>query len=137
MMPQETERDGTGEGEGLWARVSRLVESLGNVSAACRRAGVSRSTYYAWKRMGGRQRGTRPEERREPKRKHPHAISADLQGEILALARENPEWGCDRIAYYLKLKRKRVSSPTVQKILIRHGMGKQGERMNAKAPPLP
>ncbi len=129
MMAQETERDGTeGGGQELWDSLQGWVEELGNVSEACRRAGVSRSTYYAWKGKVERDPDTRMEDGREPIRKHPQAISKELESEIIGLAKENPEWGCDRIAYFLKLNRKRVSSPTVQKILIRNGIGKKSQR---------
>lgn len=105
-----------------WRALAELAESLGNVSEACRRLGVSRHFYYA----GFRKRSDAPHRARK---RHPHAVAPALQEEILSLARESPEWGCDRIAYYLKLKGKPVSSPTVQKILVRNGLGTRAQRM--------
>ena len=57
----------------------------------------------------------------------------EVERQILKLSREFPEWGCDRIAYCLKLTSLSVSSPTVQKILILHGLGRKTERMKRAA----
>ncbi len=104
-----------------WRAVSRLAESLGNICEACRRLGVSRHFYYAgirkWGEAGEAGAG-------RPRRRHPHAVPAEREREILSLAGENPDWGCDRISYYLKLKGKPVSAPTVRKILVRNGAGR-------------
>lgn len=102
-----------------------LAASLGNVSEACRRAGVPRHAYYAWKKT---QAGA--DAAHGQRKRHPQALAPSLASEILALAKGNPEWGCDRIAYYLKLKGISVSSPTVQKLLIRNGLGRRCQRMS-------
>lgn len=47
---------------------------------------------------------------------------------ILQITLERPSWGCDRIAYYLALSGIKASSPTVQKILITHQLGKRVQR---------
>jgi transposase len=112
-----------------WRALARLVESLGNVCEACRRMQVSRNFYYAGMRKWGYAAEETESPAARPRKRHPHAVPAALQEEILSLIRENPEWGCDRIAYYLKLKGKAVSSPTVQKILIRHGLGRRSQRL--------
>lgn len=91
-----------------------LVGRLGNVSRACREAGITRSLYYKWKSArtvpGGR-------------RTHPQAASEAAVREILQAAAAHPEWGCDRISWWLELRRIRLSATTVQKILKRHGLG--------------
>ena len=110
-----------------WRVLSAYAEALGNVSEACKRMGLPRHVYYAWARQWGREEGEG--NRGNTRRRHPRAVSAELREEILSLARENPEWGCDRIAYYPELKGKKISSPTVQKLLIRNGMGRRSQRM--------
>jgi transposase-like protein len=54
---------------GYRLRLFTLAEELGNVSEACRRMGVSRSTYYAWKPKLERYGldGLRVRERRRPR----------------------------------------------------------------------
>jgi hypothetical protein len=100
-------------------RLLELVEQLGNVSEACRRLGVDRSEFYRARRRAAR--GADAD-------RSPLAKPLALEQRILVLCLENPEWGCDRLAYYLTLKGEPVSSPTVQKILIRHGFGRKAAR---------
>jgi transposase len=49
---------------------------------------------------------------------------------IKAISLQNPDWGCDRIAETLVDFGVKVSSPTVQKILIELELGKEHERQN-------
>ena len=98
----------------LSARILADIPTLG-VSEACRRHGVHRATWY-----------------RHATRLSPHDCQCQSHGEpeaeILKLARSHPHWGCDRISYCLEVCGIRISSPTVQRILIRHGLGKRKER---------
>jgi hypothetical protein len=91
------------------------------VVEACRQLGIDRSTYY---RALKRQRDAR-----EGRTRSPLAKSITLENKIIALCLEYPQWGCDRLAWYLTLKGDSVSSPTVQKILIRHGLGRAVQRL--------
>lgn len=98
----------------LAERILADIPAMG-VSEACRRQGVHRATWY-----------------RHAARMAPHdcqcGAHADPESEILKLARSHPHWGCDRIAYCLEVCGLRISSPTVQRILIRHGLGRRKER---------
>lgn len=101
--------------EQLWTRLQADVARMG-VSEACKLHGVHRSTWYR-RANGG----------------IPAAIGGmhqdpNLVDAILAIALERPPWGCDRISYYLALSGIKASSPTVQKILIHHRLGKRLER---------
>ncbi len=48
---------------------------------------------------------------------------------VRELALAYPEWGCDRIAYYLVLKGLSISGPTVQRILTSQGLGSVSDRI--------
>jgi len=48
---------------------------------------------------------------------------------VLALAMENPAWGCNRLSGHLALEGVALSSVTVQNILSKHGMGSRYERL--------
>lgn len=100
--------------DGLAAIEAGLALGL-SVVEACRRAGVHRSQYYRW---------------RMPIAKPPirRGLTPELRIRIFDLASEFPAWGCDRIAYFLKLEGHSLSSPTVQKALVEAGMGKRHER---------
>lgn len=101
-------------------RLLDLVEQLGNVSEACRRLGVDRSEYYRVRR--------RAREGYDATGRSPLAKPAALERKLVALCLEYPEWGCDRLSYYLVLKGETISSPTAQKILMRHGLGRVADR---------
>lgn len=62
-------------------------------------------------------------------RSHPQTTSSDVVARILAIALEHPDWGCVRVAERLKAEGPGVSSPTVQNILIKHGLGGKPERV--------
>jgi hypothetical protein len=100
-----------------------LAKSLGNVSEACRRMGVDRSAYYRALRRRGRAGEARS----------PLAKPAELERKLISLCLEFPEWGCDKLAIYLTLNGDSVSSPTVQKILIRQGLGRVAARKERAA----
>jgi transposase len=117
-----------------WRDLAELAESLGNICEACRRMGLSRHFYYLGVRKWGIPAGGPEGAGGKSRKRHPHAVPPALEREILTLARERPEWGCDRIAFYLKLEGKPVSPPTVQKILVRHGLGKRSQRPGNPTP---
>jgi hypothetical protein len=103
--------------------VMRLAGELGSVVEACRRLAVDRSAYYRAIRKAAR---TGPQGRRSTLAK-----PVETESRLIALCLEYPEWGCDRLAWYLTLKGEAISSPTAQKILIRHGLGRAADRRAA------
>lgn len=105
--------------------VEALAGNLGNVIEACRRCGVSRSLFYKWLK-------SRPDAGPNVRRRHPHALPDGLPARVLGLAAEYPEWGCDRISHYLKLKGAMMSPTTIQKILTRNGLRTREEREEAR-----
>ena len=102
--------------ERKWLELLALVETLGSVTLACKHLGVSRSLYYKWRRLNKPDPGN-PPDTRPHRRIHPHAIPERVKLAILAIARFNPDWGCQRISYWLELKGIRVSAATVNKLL--------------------
>ena len=106
----------------------KLVESLGNVSKACRQLGVSRSQFYEYKQRFAAH-GLEGLKDRPPIHKgHPFTTSSLVEDLLLEVSLEHPDWGCARLSDYLQRENKAVSSPTIQKILIRHGMRSRQER---------
>lgn len=108
------------------SRLIALVAELGNVSEACRRLGLDRSAWYRLRKAMGGSVGESPAPRL-------NAVPPGLPAAVLELCLEYPEWGCDRLAHYLTLKGSRVSSPTVQKILVRAGLGRVAQREAERA----
>lgn len=102
---------------------------MGNVSEACRRREVSRSRFYEYKRRfkthgleGLKDLPPIPE-------LHPQTTPPEVEEKILELSLANPMWGCVRLSDQLKLRGVSVSSPTIQKILIKHELGSRYQRL--------
>jgi len=105
-------------------RLFRRAEELGNVSAACREAGVARSLYYQlrdrYRKHGPA--GLHPKHRQgRPGR--PPALDAQVERRILAEALAQPAWGPQRIADQLALRGIEVAPSTVYRALRRHRLG--------------
>ena len=109
--------------------VLQLAEALGNISEACRRSGMDRTSFYEWKRRF-QTHGLEGLKDLPPVHKsHPQTTPPGVVKKILRLSLEHPSWGCVRLSDYLKLQGISVSSPTVQKILIKHGMASRYDRL--------
>jgi transposase InsO family protein len=109
--------------------VLQLSQTLGSVSAACRRMGMDRTSFYEWKRRF-QTHGLEGLKDLPPVHKtHPMTTPVEVVERVLAISSDNPAWGCVRIADQLQLEGTRLSSPTVQAILIKHGVGTKYERL--------
>ena len=89
-----------------------------NASLTCRRFGISRDTFYRWRRRytasgpGGLEDGShRPKHVRTP------TWSKELEGAVLELRRLTPGWGKDKLAVLLKAQGWDVSTSMVGRIL--------------------
>jgi len=109
--------------------IIKLAEALGNVSEACRRRGIDRTSFYEYKRRfqthgleGLRDFPPIPQT-------HPQATSPEVAQRILAVSMEHPAWGCKRISDLLKLEGISVSAPTVQNILTKNGLKTMYDRL--------
>jgi transposase InsO family protein len=109
--------------------VLQLAEALGNISEACRRGGLDRTSFYEWRRRF-QTHGIEGLKDLPPIHKtHPQTTPPEVVERLLELAMEHPAWGCTRLSDLLALEGKSVSSPTVQGILIKHGLGSKYERL--------
>ncbi len=109
--------------------VLQLAESLGNVSEACRRGGLDRTSFYEYKRRF-QTHGIEGLKDMPPIHKtHPQTTPPEVVEKVLALSMANPTRGCVWLSDKLKLEGISVSSPTVQDLLIKNGMGKRYERL--------
>jgi hypothetical protein len=106
------------------AKVSilQLSHELGNISKACRRAGIARSSFYeikkAFEQFG--RAGLEPRTRRRPQM--PNQYSEELVKKILDKTREFPGNSYNRIALELQLGGVSVSGPGVRKVWERHSL---------------
>ena len=108
----------------------RRAQETGNVSAACRELGVSRSLYYQlrgrFQRYGAD--GLHPTRRRgRPGR--PAQLDAVVERQVVALALAWPTWGPQQLSDQLALRGTRVAPSTVYRALRRRGLGTRKERL--------
>ena len=113
--------------QALFAEAART-----SVAAACRRFGVHRSTYYAWKRQVDRHglEMLRPRERRRPKM--PNQLPKMVEERVLAFSLGHPGLGPKRVSGELRRPKWGgivVSPNGVWKVLCRHGLNTRAKRL--------
>lgn len=113
--------------QALFAEAART-----SVSEACRRFGVHRSTYYAWKRAVDRHglEMLRPRERRAPRM--PNQLSKLIEERIVAFSLGHPGLGPKRVSGELRRPKWGgivVSANGVWKVLCRHGLNTRAKRL--------
>ena len=116
----------------LRLHVLRRAEELGNVSAACREAGISRTVFYRWRKrfvLYGPD-GLHPRHT-EARRGRPPQLAPTEERQILAAALAWPTWGPQRVSLQLAQHGLVVSSTTVWRALRRVGLGTRVERLLA------
>lgn len=110
--------------------VLQRAKELGNVSAACREAGISRTLFYRWKKrfirygidgLHPRRTATRPG--------RPVLLDTTKERRIVAMALSWPTWGPQRVSDQLRLEGVIVSPTTVWRALRRLGSGTRSERL--------
>jgi transposase InsO family protein len=109
--------------------VLQLAEALGNVSEACRQRDISRTQFYEYKRRFQTHGMAGLKDLPPIHKSHPFTTPPETVDKVMNLSIEHPTWGCNRLSDHLKLEGVNISSPTVQDILIRNGMGSRYERL--------
>lgn len=109
--------------------VLQLAEVLGNVTEACRQRDISRSQFYEYKRRFQTHGMAGLKDLPPIHKSHPFTTPPEIVDKVVALSIEHPTWGCNRLSDQMKLSGNYVSSPTIQDILIKNGMGSRYERL--------
>lgn len=92
----------------------------GNASLTCRYFGISRQTFYRWKRRYQAQRPQSLEEgSRRPHRQRQPTWSSALAEAVQRLREERPRWGKDKLVCLLREQGWAVSTSMVGRILTR------------------
>jgi len=91
-----------------------------NAALTCRRFGLSRQTFYRWwRRYDSRDLTTLEDRSRRPHRRRQPTWTPELADRVLALRRQYPRWGKDKLAVLLARAGRRVSVSMVGRILTR------------------
>lgn len=115
----------------------KIWEKTGNVSHACRKARVSRQTFYNWKERFEQEGYSGLETPRSHARKDKGMLSAKVEAQIIEMRQSQPKWGKQRIADELAKGNNWVplASPnTVKRVLKDAGLWPNPEDSVKKAP---
>src|ERR1700681_253962 len=89
-----------------------------NASRTCRRFGISRQTFYRWKRRFDRHDLTTLEARsHRPRTVRQPTWTVELAERVLSLRKQYPRWGKDKLAVLLRREKCTVSTSMVGRIL--------------------
>ena len=114
----------------LRLRVLQRAEELGNVSAACREAGISRTLFYRWKKRFTRYGADGLHPRTTAARPgRPVQLDTTKQRRIIAMALTWPTWGPQRVSDQLQMQGVIVSPTTVWRALHRLGLRTSAQRL--------
>lgn len=116
---------------GLRLQVIQRAETLGNVSRACREAGISRALFYRWRRRLERygQDGVHPR-RHQARPGRSVQLAPETERLVLSVAVSAATWGASRIAAYLQHRwQLRVAPSTVHRALHRAGLATRRQRL--------
>lgn len=106
-----------------------------NALLVCRKFGISECTFWRWrKRYNPWDLTSLESQSRRPKRS-PRKTTWDVEQQVLAVKREHPRWGKEKIALYVQVKKHiALSGKTVWKILARHKLIVRYHTKKRKAP---
>ena len=116
---------------GLRLHVIRRAQELGNVSRACREAGISRALFYRWHHRLERYGvdGVHPR-RYQARPGRPVELAPEMERLVLSVAVSAATWGAGRITAYVGRQwGLRVAPSTVQRALRRAGLATRRQRL--------
>jgi transposase InsO family protein len=106
------------------SKVLQEAAIVQNVACVCRRFGISRKSFYKWKRRHSDYGAAGLCDRPRTPRRSPRATSRDVTRKILYL-RQQYRFGPGRIAAYLhRFHELTIAGSSVHRILKRHGMNR-------------
>lgn len=111
------------------ANITQLAETLGNISEACRRLGVSRQHYYDIKATIEEEGVEGLLEKSRAKPRFANRIAESVENKILDYSLEFPTHGQVRTSNELKQLGVIVSPCGVRCVWLRHGLEKKAQRL--------
>jgi len=105
-------------------KVLRQAATEQNVARVCRRFGISRKSFYKWRRRHAEQGDAGLADRARTPHRSPRATAREVVSKILYL-RQQYHFGPARIATYLhRFHRIEIAGSSVHRILQRHGLNR-------------
>jgi transposase-like protein len=127
-MDKITERDTSIKLARRRMNVIEVAEALGNISEACRRGGMDRTSFYEWKRRFQTHGLEGLKDLPPLPKSQPNTTNPENEAKVIEESLAHPACGCAKLSDQLKFKGLSISSPTIQNILIRNEMGSAYDR---------
>jgi transposase-like protein len=127
MPPKKAQRSTSKLDIDFKLKVLRDSRRLMNISKAANESGVSRTTIYRWKKQYIEQGEKGLETKKRNQSRRTQRVTEVVEA-VISLAKRSPDLGCSKIAKELSTLGKKISSPTVQEILIDHDLATQADR---------
>ena len=108
--------------------VLELAEKLGNISEACRQSSMDRPSFYIWKKRFEERGLEGLKDLPKAPHSHPAKTTPAAEKKILKVSLMHPDWGCKKVSKEIRLFGVSISSPTVQKIFIKHNLARVLDR---------
>ena len=93
--------------------VLEMAETLGNISEACRRRGMDRTSFYEWKRRFQTHGLEGLKDLPPIPKSQPNQTAPENEAIVLECSLAHPSWGCVKLSDFLKLQGLSISSPTI------------------------
>jgi transposase InsO family protein len=110
-------------------RTLKLAEELKNISEACRRGSMDRTSFYEWKRRYQLHGLDGLLDQPPVPKSHPKTTPTHVRDAVIELSFKHPSWGSKRAALELTAEGMTISNWTVQSILNKAKLGTRFERM--------
>lgn len=105
------------------------AKKVGNISATCLTYGINRTTFYKWHKCNELDISNGLKRKKNHFTAHPYKTKPEVTARVLDFSLTNPTLGCSKIAEALMLENIKISSPTIQKILVKEKLGTVSKRL--------
>ena len=110
-------------------KILQEVSAYCSVSHVCMANEISRSTYYKWKKQYEADKEAGLNRTKRLVSNHPSETKKEVVDQVIEFSIAHAEVGCCKIADELLTTGIKISSPTIQKILVKERLGKKEQRL--------
>ena len=103
MSGKVVEKDASAKVARQRLSVLEMAETLGNISEACRRGRMDRTSFYEWKRRFQTHGLEGLKDMAPIPKSQPNQTTPETEAAIVECSLAHPSWGCVKLSDFLKL----------------------------------